>query len=148
MYKPPPADLNSRDPLIYVAGEGALWHRSHDTAYGAVFFGKGMSYRWDAPKGVYGVLYLGGDPYCAFMESIGRGVLRSRFVPKAELERRGLSQIALKRPLRLIDMVTSGGLARLGTEASLTSGAGYRNSQRWSQALRDHPEKPDGIYRR
>ena len=43
-------------------------------------------------------------------------------------------------------MVASGGLTRLGAEGSLSSGAGYRNSQRWSKALRSHPEKPDGIY--
>lgn len=92
------------------------------------------------------MLYLARDPYGAFMESIGRGVLKSRFVPKAELKRRGLSGIRFTRPLRLIDMVSSGGLTRLGTEASLTIGAGYKNSQRWSKTLRVHPEKPDGIY--
>lgn len=31
---------------------------------------------------------------------------------------------------------------------SLSSGSGYKNSQRWSKAWRDHPEKPDGIYSR
>jgi hypothetical protein len=50
--------------------------------------------------------------------------------------------------MRLIDMVTSGGLTRLGAEGSLTSGFGYKNSQRWSRALRKHPSKPDGIYYR
>jgi hypothetical protein len=45
-------------------------------------------------------------------------------------------------------MVTSGGLTRLGTESSLTSGSGYKNTQRWSRALREHPSKPDGIYYR
>jgi hypothetical protein len=46
----------------------------------------------------------------------------------------------------LIDLVSSGGLARIGAEGSLSSGSGYKNSQRWSKALRDHPEKPDGIF--
>jgi hypothetical protein len=59
-----------------------------------------------------------------------------------------LAKIRFKRTLRLIDMVTSGGLTRLGAESSLTSGFGYKNSQRWSRALREHPSKPDGIYYR
>ena len=47
-----------------------------------------------------------------------------------------------------MDLVASGGLTRLGAEGSLANGRGYRNSQRWSGALRSHPEKPDGIYYR
>jgi hypothetical protein len=70
------------------------------------------------------------------MESVGRGALKTRFVPNAQLKSAGLAKIRLKETLRLIDMVTSGGLTRLGTESSLTSGSGYKNSPRWSRALR------------
>jgi hypothetical protein len=73
MYNPPPADLNSRDPLIFTPPNPTLWFRSHQLAKDPVYFGKGMAYRWDAPEGDYGVLYLGADEFCAFMESIGRG---------------------------------------------------------------------------
>jgi hypothetical protein len=111
-----------------------------------VFFCKGMANRWDAPAGEYGVLYLGSDLFCAFMESIGRGVLRSRLVPRVQVQQRGFSKIRSTRSLRLVDLVTSGGLTRIGAEGSLSSGTGYKNSQRWSKALRDHPAKPDGIY--
>src|SRR5580658_4184989 len=45
-----------------------------------------------------------------------------------------------------MDLVSSGGLTRTAAEASLSSGRGYKNSQRGSKALRDHPAKPDGIY--
>ena len=82
------------------------------------------------------------------MESIGRGALKTRFVPGRQLKTMGLAKIRFKETLRLIDMVTSGGLTRLGAESSLTSGSGYKNSQRWSRALRQHPSKPDGIYYR
>jgi len=107
-----------------------------------------MAYRWDAPAGEYGVLYLGSDVYCAFMESIGRGALKTRLVPRVQVQQRGVSQIRATRPLRLIDMVSSAGLARIGAEASLSAGSAYKNSQRWSKALRDHHSKPDGIYYR
>jgi hypothetical protein len=93
-------------------------------------------------------LYLASDEYCAFMESIGRGALRTRFVPAVQLKQGRLCRIGFSKNLRLIDFVGSGGLARLGAEGSVMSGSGYRNSQRWSQALQLHPAKPDGIYYR
>lgn len=146
MFNPPPADLAGRDPLIFVPPITTIWYRSHLLSKHPIFFGNAIANRWDAPAGEYGVLYLASDPFCAFMESIGRGVLRTRLVPRAQVQERGLSQIRMTQPLHLIDLVSSGGLARIGAESSLSSGSGYKNSQRWSKALREHPTKPDGIY--
>jgi len=148
MFNPPPADLNEREPLIHIASPKDFWYRSYRIGNSPVFFGRSKSHRWDSPDGDFGVLYLGGDEYCAFMESIGRGTLKTRFVPNSQLKGSGLAKIWFKRTLRLIDMVVSGGLTRLGAESSLTSGSGCKNSQRWSRALREHPSKPDGIYYR
>ncbi len=148
MFNPPPAGLSEREPLIHTALAGEMWYRSHQIARDPVFFGRSRTQRWDPPTGAYGVLYLGADPYCAFMESIGRGALKTQFIPSSQLKLRGLSKIRFRRDLRLVDIVTSGGLTRLGAEGSLTSGAGYRNSQRWSEALRSHHAKPHGIYYR
>src|SRR5262249_44607806 len=110
-----------------------FWYRSYRIGNSPIFFGRSKRHRWDSPDGDFGVLYLGGDEYCAFMESIGRGALKTRFVPNAQLKGNGLAKIRFKRTLRLIDMVTSGGLTRVGAESSLTSGSGYKNSQRWSR---------------
>jgi hypothetical protein len=114
-----------------------------------IYFGRNSAYRWDAPSGEYGVLYLAKDPFCAFMESIGRGALYSRFISKDELTMRALSCLNTARPLRLVDLVESGGLTRIGAESSLTSALDklekYSVSQQWSKALREHPSKPDGI---
>jgi hypothetical protein len=148
MFNPPPGDLNDREPLIHLASPADFWYRSYRIGNAPIFFGRSKSRRWDSPDGDFGVLYLGGDEYCAFMESIGRGALKTRFVPGSQLKSMGLAKIRFKRTLRLVDMVTSGGLTRLGGESSLTSGLGYKNSQRWSRALREHPSKPDGIYYR
>jgi hypothetical protein len=82
------------------------------------------------------------------MESIGRGALRTRFASGVQLKQGRLCKVRFSRELRLIDFVRSAGLTRLGAEGSVTSGSGYRNSQRWSQALRSHPAKPDGIFYR
>ena len=148
MFNPPTAALNSREPLFYKASTTTIWYRSHKTGRDPVFFGKNRTHRWDAPGGDYGVLYLGADARCAFMESIGRGVLRTRLVPASQLKIVELSKLRFSRELRLVDFVASSGLARLGAEGSLANGQGYRNSQRWSEALRSHPTKPDGIYYR
>ena len=148
MFNRPPADLKERDPLIYSADPSGAWYRTYRIGKTPIFFGKSGTNRWDSPDGDFGILYLAGDAHCAFMESIGRGALRTRFVPGSQLKAAGLARVRFTNSLRLIDMVTSGGLTRLGAENSLTGGSGYRNSQRWSRALRSHPLKPDGIYYR
>ncbi len=148
MFNPPPADLNDREPLIHHASPADFWYRSCRIGESPIFFGRNKSGRWASPDGGFGVLYLGGDDYCAFMESIGRGALKTRFVPGSQLKNMALAKIRFNETLRLIDMVRSGGLTRLGAESSLTTGSGHKNSQRWSRALRQHPSKPDGIYYR
>jgi hypothetical protein len=85
MFNPPPAGLHTRELPIYSAPITKVWCRSHRAGYDPVYFGKNKAQRWDAPKGDYGVLYLGADERCAFMESIGRGVLKTRLVPAAQL---------------------------------------------------------------
>jgi hypothetical protein len=134
--------------LIYDASATTIWCRTHKAGYDPIFFGRNKAARWDAPNGDYGVLYLGADERCAFMESIGRSYLRTRLVPASELRTRLLTKLRFSKDLRLIDLVSSGGLTRLGAEGSLVNGLGYRNSQRWSEALRSHPAKVDGIYYR
>jgi hypothetical protein len=145
MFNPPPANLKDLSPLIFKAAKGSIWFRSHRPIHSPIFFGTTKTQRWDSPDAAYGVLYLGLDEHCAFMESIGRGVLKTRFVPSSELRQRGLSTIRFAQDLSLVDMADSGGLTRLGAEGSLTSGQGYKNPQRWSQALRSHGCNPHGI---
>jgi len=64
--------------------------------------------------------------------------------PKKALEQRYLSYLAVLQPLILIDLVNSGGLARIGADSRLFSGF-HAIAQRWSAALRAHPTKPSGI---
>src|ERR1035438_1722484 len=53
---------------------------------------------------------------------------------------------AENRRSTLLRFGCAGGLTSAGAEGSLANGLGYRNSQRWPEALRSHPAKPDGIY--
>lgn len=140
-----PPDFDARQLLLHHAPPGTRWYRSHHLSRDAIHFGRGGSQRSDSPAGTYGVLYLAADPYGAFMESIGRGVLRTRFVPTQTLRERGLAEIVSTAPLHLMDLAASGGLTRLGAEGSITASLGYTGSQRWSEAIQAHPCQPDGI---
>lgn len=148
MIHPPPEDLHDRHPLVFTAAKADVWFRSYRAGREPVSFARNGVHRWDAPNGEFGVLYLASDEYCAFMESIGRGALKTRFIPAVQLRLGRLCKVGFSRDLRLIDFAGSGGLTRMGAEGSVTSGSGYANSQRWSQALKSHPLKPDGIYYR
>ncbi len=145
MGRKPPKDFAKWEPLIAKLPKGSLWYRSHQLVHAPMFFGRDMTQRWDAPTAEYGVLYMGENPECAFMESIGRSLLRTRMVPATTLEARGLSEVVLRSELRLIDLVSSSGLTKVGAEGSISNGLGYKTSQAWSLAFHDHPEEVDGI---
>ncbi len=141
----PPKNLSTFDPLVATLPVGSHWYRSHTLAHLPIYFGRSKNQRWDAPAGEYGVLYIAEDPECAFMESIGRAVLRTKLVPASTLETRGLSELALDRDLRVVDLVSSSGLMRVGAEGSISNGLGYKTAQAWSLAFHSHPMSLDGI---
>jgi hypothetical protein len=119
------------------------WFRSHAVTRGPVYFGRNGRFRFDAPGRDYGVLYVARRPAGAFIETFGHDTGRDRVLDLQELHDRGLSRIEVLRPLRLVDL-RSEGLARLGADAELLTGA-YGLSQAWSKALHDHRAAVDGI---
>jgi len=137
----PPVDLNERS--LLVIKEFRLWKRIHRSAYNPIFFGKTGSSRFDDQEREFGVLYLGGDAHCAFIETFGQAT-GSNTVTQAELEQRSLSSISTERPLVLVDL-TGPELARIGADTRLLAGE-HSIAQQWSRALREHPERPDGVY--
>ncbi len=139
----PHLDLDQRSPLIHSLRKGSKLFRIYKPSNDPLFFGRTGANRFDSPDQGFGVLYLGMDEHCSFIETFGQftGIAA---VTEAELERRHLAEVAILRPLRLIDLATSGGLARLGADARLLSGA-HAVAQRWADALRSHPSKPHGI---
>lgn len=139
----PPSDLDGRSPLLLTVTPGTLFSRIHNRTKVPVFFGKTDRNRFDAPDGSFGVVYLGFDEYCAFIETFGQDT-GIRIVTRRALEQRHLTYLELTEPLNLIDLAASGGLARIGADARLLSGS-HVISQRWSAALRNHPSKPAGL---
>ena len=137
----PPEDLDERKPL-FVSGAGP-WYRVHSADRSPLHFGTGARYRFDAPDGRYGVLYAADDAGGAFIETFGRhtGV---RLVTRSELARRGLARIRASRSLSLVDLASTGGLARVGADARLVAGD-RAVARRWSAALHSLSPRPDGI---
>ena len=60
-----------------------------------------------------------------------------------ELALRGLARVEVVRDLRVVDL-TAPGMARIRADGRLTTGD-YAVAQRWSLALHDHPDQPDGL---
>jgi hypothetical protein len=119
------------------------WYRIHLLGKSPIYFGRKSLYRFDAPAGEFGVLYMGADEHCAFIEVFGQET-GTRLVTAEALRTRGLARLTFSRPLRLMDLVHSGGLARIGADSRLFAGD-HKIAQRWSRILREHPSKPDGL---
>jgi hypothetical protein len=122
-----------------------LWYRIHRTAYGPVYYGKHCVYRFDDPDRVFGVLYMASRDYGAFVETLGRLDGDRRYpLLRDDLASRSLAVLEAITPLVLVD-VTGKGLARAGADSRLLSTLDYQIPQAWSQAIHEHPSRPDGI---
>ena len=120
-----------------------MFSRIHNQHDGPVFFGKTGRNRFDSPDGSFGVLYVGLDEFCAFIETFGQST-GIRTVTRRALERRNLSYLRTTESLTVIDLASTGSLARIGADARLFSSS-HAVAQRWSAALRQHPAKPAGL---
>jgi hypothetical protein len=139
----PPLDLAKREPLLHQLTVGTTLFRLHMKGKSPMFFGRTGGNRFDSPDLSFGVLYTGLDEYCSFIETFGQST-GIRTVTETALEARHLAHLGLLRPLTLVDLSNSGGLARVGADSRLFSGS-HAVAQRWSRALRDHPCNPDGL---
>ena len=139
----PPAALADRSPLLYQLTPGTVLSRIHNRNQEPAFFSRTSRNRFDCPNASFGVLYVGLDEHCAFVETFGQDT-GIRLITRRALEQRRLCYMRLAAQLTVIDLATSGGLARIGADARLLSGS-HAVAQRWSAALRDHPTKPAGL---
>jgi hypothetical protein len=142
----PPGDFANRK--LPLAKRSRHWFHSHWGDQQPLFFGRSGDNRFDSPTKGFGVLYVGRDEYCAFIETLGRlpdkgPVPWPRVLTVDACEKRRLAEVIVKGPLVLVDL-TGPGLASLGADARLFAGA-YAIAQQWSAAIHDHPRKPDGL---
>ena len=143
LHPDPPADLAKRSLPLLTTKQG--WFRIYNIRHNPLHFGKSGDRRFNLPGGESGVLYVGADEQCAFIETLGHST-GARVITVSALRSRGLAEIQVRAPLRLVDL-TGPGLAQLGADERLSTGD-YSVAQRWSLMLFRHPQKPDGLYYR
>lgn len=105
-----PIHLPQDPPLVEVPTSQVLW-RVHPLAYGPVWFGPARGEppcgRFDAPDGEFGVCYFAASLGVALLETLVRG-RKVPLIPRAELEVRGASAIAVEAPLRMLQLEGKG----------------------------------------
>lgn len=140
----PPADLGKRSlPIVTLSKP---WFRIHQTKYSPLYFGFEGENRFTAPDKEYGVLYMGDDEECCFIETFGQSTGINTITASA-LNKVSISRIESMRSLKFVDL-TGAGLAHLGADARLTTEVPHDVARRWALALWQHPDLPDGIYYR
>lgn len=122
---------------------GTRIYRSHHLARSPLFFGKGPRFRFDDPRGEYGVLYAAAEPSGAFVETFLRFPTPT-FLSREDLGLRGCAVIEVTRRLQLVPL-HSEHLVRLRATAEIAHGASYRLPQTWSRAIYEHSATYDGI---
>jgi len=142
LHPDPPDDFFAvRLPILELGGS---FFRSHSIAHEPLYYAKSGRSRFDDPLGRYGVLYTARDAYGAFIETFGQ-MTGTRTVSSATLKSYCLSELYPRRPLILVDLFSSGCLARIGADSRLFAGE-RPIAQRWSRAIYDRPDvNVDGI---
>jgi RES domain len=143
---PPPTWLASARLPIETLPAGTVLHRIHRTALGPIFFGPGAgntpTYRFDSGSSRFGVLYVGLGRAGALAETILRNPQRL-MVAASDIADRSASELVCRRALRVVKLHGKG-LQALGTDNAVSTGP-YEPCGRWSDALWDHADQPDGI---
>ena len=146
----PPTDIHLRPLPLVRRAAGSRYVRIHRVTDAPVWFGRDSSTglfrppvnRFDAPDRSYGVLYAAASRDGAFAEAIGRQP-RS-FRSDAELTELAITALILARDLSLVDLHGGQAVGALGATGVIGVGP-HSPARRWSKALHDHPDHPDGI---
>jgi hypothetical protein len=139
----PPGILKSRHlPLTSV--EGTLYRISHQKFTDPIYWSRRGLYRFDSPTANYGVLYTGRTFETALLEVFGDQWVDSRIVARDYLKEFDVCQIALERPLKVVNL-SGKHLNPLGTDANVFASLAYDVTQEWARIFMEHPDKPHGI---
>lgn len=112
----------------------------------------GTVFRFDAPDDEYGVLYASPSFDVCMAETIMRDRYQGgdarvpRIIEESDLTERSLATLGFEeaRSLRLADLTQP--LWHLGFDARVLTVADYTGPNRWSAAIHENAQLPDGIY--
>jgi hypothetical protein len=143
---PPPEWLADILLPIHEIQAGTALHRVHRSSLDPIFFGPGPAVpptnRFDSASGRFGVLYVGLSLRGALAETLVRNPQRL-IVAMNDIVGRSVSALVFDRPLRIVRLY-GWGLQTVGTDNSISTGP-YAPCGLWSDALCDHPDRPDGL---
>jgi hypothetical protein len=143
---PPPEWLSDISLPIDEIQAAQVLHRVHRSSLEPIFFGPGPNApptnRFDSASGRFGVLHAGLTLRGALAETLVRNPQRL-MVAMTDMVGRSISGLASNRPLRIVRLYGAG-LQTVGTDNSISTGP-YEPCGRWSDALWDHPDRPDGL---
>lgn len=121
--------------------------RIHAQASDPLWFGPDIGrlpvHRFDDPASQFRVCYLGTTIEVCFAETFLRNP-PVRILALDDLAGRSIATVEVRRNLRLVPVYGSS-LARLGVTTELSAGSDYAASQRWSRAVWEHNDQPDGL---
>jgi len=96
----------------------------------------------------FGVLYLGETVKVCFLEAVLRdqrdGAVGDLPMEEAELHIRHYAEVEVAVPLRMVDLREDGAIV-MGIPTDVAKGSRQLLARKWSVALHDHLERPDGI---
>jgi hypothetical protein len=137
----PPPDLFSRTlPIKRISGPLFRIHRSTQAC---LHFGKNGDGRFDDPLKKYGVLYAALKSDAAFAEVFLRQ-LSSMLISEPDLLARSLAEITCRPAVACVDL-TGPGLRQVSCDNRISTEKPYGTVGRWSRAIFEHPQQPDGI---
>jgi len=111
------------------------------------YYGRGRTFRFDAPHASYGVCYFGTSLAAAFIETLPLGldpVSGDRLVEASDLRLRYVSRATTTDTLE-VAFFADDGLSLNGIDLRVTGGDDYGLPQRWSGAIHAHHPVVDGI---
>jgi hypothetical protein len=141
-----PVRLPPNPPIVEVPVTQVLWrvHRlEHDPLWFGPGAGKPPSGRFDAPGGEYGTCYFGAEPGVTILETLVRG-LKVPIIPRAALEERGATAVAIAEPLRMLQLEGKG-LSSFGLSAHEVSGPDLADCQDLARRVHAKLLDVDGI---
>ena len=130
--------------------DGSWYRLNRATHPSALHFGRSPTFRWNAPSGEFGTLYVARSVAAAFAETYGHNVASAfppdtpKYVTEKELVERKVFRITFDRPLQIADFYGSG-LASLNLDGQIASTRDYTLTQAWAQWVHDCRQQVDGM---
>ncbi len=128
---------------FYVIPPHSRFFRAHPVGCEPLDFRPKARNRFDAPDGSFGVCYLALSPETAIAETLLRNP-EVRTVRRAEIDRRTITEVEAVVELRLVDLVSTAGLQRLGIDLRTVHGP-YDACRALAARLHEDPSQPDGL---